>query len=215
MAEIASMPPFDPLEQTDRVGPRWDRWKTRLQFYIDARGITVDNRKPALLLHLAGPAVQETSSLRYQTLGPLTRRRLLRWTRTSLLRRASNSNNTPFARLIKRQTNRLLNTSHDYGDWVSIVSSINIRSTRLLINWILSFHHTSWAPPSRKIHCFSQFIVGYCLLHGVGQFSGGEHWECLIPGMVGKRSPTDNANNQRRRTTEFYFGEAATMYTLR
>ena len=78
MAEIASMPLFDPLEQTDRVGPRWDRWKTRLQFYIDARGITVDNRKPALLLHLAGPAVQETSSLRYKTLGPLTRRRLLR-----------------------------------------------------------------------------------------------------------------------------------------
>ena len=46
--------PFDPFEQTDSVGPRWDRWKTRLQYYIDAREITVDNRRRALLLHLAG-----------------------------------------------------------------------------------------------------------------------------------------------------------------
>ena len=59
MAEITSIPPFDPFEQTGSVGPRWDRWKTRLQYYIDARGITVDNRKRALLLHLAGPAVQD------------------------------------------------------------------------------------------------------------------------------------------------------------
>lgn len=191
------------------------RMARRGHIHTNARGITFDNSKRALLLHLAGPAVQETSSLPYQTLEPLTRRRLLRWTRTSLLRKAYNLKDTPFARLFKSQTNRLLNTSHDYGDWVSIVSSINIRSTRLLINWILSSHHTSSTPPTRKIHCFSQFIVRYCLLHGVGQFSGGEHWECLVPGTVGKRSPTDNANNQRRRTTEFYFGEAATMYTLR
>ena len=59
MAEITSIPPFDPFEQTGSVGPRWDRWKTRLQYYIDARGITVDNRKRVLLLHLAGPAVQD------------------------------------------------------------------------------------------------------------------------------------------------------------
>ena len=59
MAEISSIPPFDPFEQTGSVGPRWDRRKTRLQYYIDARGITVDNRKRALLLHLAGPAVQD------------------------------------------------------------------------------------------------------------------------------------------------------------
>ena len=59
MAEITSIPPFDPFNQTGSVGPRWDRWKKRLQYYIDARGITVDNRKRALLLHLAGPAVQD------------------------------------------------------------------------------------------------------------------------------------------------------------
>ena len=59
MAKITSIPPFDPFEQTGSVGPRWDRWKTRLQYYIDAHGITVDNRKRALLLHLAGPAVQD------------------------------------------------------------------------------------------------------------------------------------------------------------
>ena len=38
MAEITSIPQFDPFEQTGSVGPRWDRWKTRLQYYIDARG---------------------------------------------------------------------------------------------------------------------------------------------------------------------------------
>ena len=27
MAEITSIPPFDPFEQTGSVGPRWDRWK--------------------------------------------------------------------------------------------------------------------------------------------------------------------------------------------
>lgn len=59
MAEITSIPPFDPFEQTGSVGPRWDRWKTRLQYYIDARGVTVDNRKRALLLHLARPPVQD------------------------------------------------------------------------------------------------------------------------------------------------------------
>ena len=59
MAEITSIPPFDPLEQTGSMCPRWDRCKTCLQYYIDARGITVDNRKRALLLHLAGPAVQD------------------------------------------------------------------------------------------------------------------------------------------------------------
>ena len=59
MAEITSIPPFDPFEKTGSVGPRWDRWKTRPQYYIDARGINVDNRKRALLLHPAGPAVQD------------------------------------------------------------------------------------------------------------------------------------------------------------
>ena len=47
------------FKQTGSVGPSWDRSKTLLQYYVDARGITVDNRKRALLLHLAGSAVQD------------------------------------------------------------------------------------------------------------------------------------------------------------
>ena len=77
MAEITSIPPFDPFEQTGSVGPRWDRWKTRLQYYIDDRGITADNRKRALLLHLARPAVQDIL-LPYLTLELATWRRLMR-----------------------------------------------------------------------------------------------------------------------------------------
>ena len=54
-----SIPPFDPFEQTGSVGSCWDRWKTHLQYYIDAHGITVDNRKWVLLIHLARPAIQD------------------------------------------------------------------------------------------------------------------------------------------------------------
>ena len=67
MAEITSILPFDSFEQTGSVGPRWDRWKTRLQYYIDAPGITVDNRKRALLLHLAAPAVQDIFATLFDT----------------------------------------------------------------------------------------------------------------------------------------------------
>lgn len=38
------------------------QWKTHLQYYIDAKGITAYNRKGAMLLHLAGPAVQDIFS---------------------------------------------------------------------------------------------------------------------------------------------------------
>ena len=48
----------------------------------------------------------KTSSLPYQTLGPLTWTCSLRRTRTSLLRRAYNSKDIPFTRLIKCQTNQ-------------------------------------------------------------------------------------------------------------
>ena len=67
MAEITSIPPFDPFEQAGSGGPRWTRWKTRLQYYIDAWGITVDNRKRALLLHLARPAVQDIFATHWYT----------------------------------------------------------------------------------------------------------------------------------------------------
>jgi len=59
MTELAPIPSFDPFEQSGSVAPGRTRWKTRLEYYIDARGITVDSRKRALLLHLAGPAVQD------------------------------------------------------------------------------------------------------------------------------------------------------------
>jgi len=59
MTELTPIPPFDPFEQAGSVAPQWTRWKTRLEYYIDARGITVDSPKRALLLHLAGPVVQD------------------------------------------------------------------------------------------------------------------------------------------------------------
>ena len=131
MAEITSIPPFDPFEQTDSVGPAETDGK---------HDYSITSMSVELLLTIANKLCYFTlpgrlfkkASLPYHTLGPLTWRRLLCWTRTSLLRRAYRSKDKPFARLIERQMNQLLNTSHDYADWASNVTSTNTRSTRLL-----------------------------------------------------------------------------------
>ena len=71
MAEITSIPPFDPLEQTGSVGPR---------------GYNITSMPVELLLTITNELcyftlpgrLLKTSLLPYQTLETLTRRRLLR-----------------------------------------------------------------------------------------------------------------------------------------
>ena len=46
------------------LSTQWDTWKRSLQYYLDGKGITNDARRKALLLHCAGPQVQEI----YETL---------------------------------------------------------------------------------------------------------------------------------------------------
>ena len=41
------------------VGSRWRRWKRSFQFFIEAKRITNDTQKQALLLHCAGQGVQD------------------------------------------------------------------------------------------------------------------------------------------------------------
>ncbi|KXJ26321.1 hypothetical protein AC249_AIPGENE305 [Exaiptasia diaphana] len=50
---------FDPTGDVTSVGPRWKRWKRSFQYYLTGRGIKDDDRKKALLLHLAGERVHD------------------------------------------------------------------------------------------------------------------------------------------------------------
>ena len=54
--------PVDPLDidgPTHQLGERWRKWKRALNFYIDGQAITDSGQKHSLLLHFAGPAVQD------------------------------------------------------------------------------------------------------------------------------------------------------------
>ena len=126
-AEITSIPPFVPFEQTGSVGPWWDRWKTRLQYYIDARGITLDNRKRALLLHLAGPTVQDIFATLSDTGTTYTQALTVLNThfcpQKSLQLSPGSSSAKRINCLIRHMTT---------PDWASMVTLINTHSTRLL-----------------------------------------------------------------------------------
>ena len=175
MAEITSIPPFDPFEQTGSVGPRWDSRKTCLQYYIDAHGITVDNHKRALLLHLAGPAVQDI----FATLSD---------TGTSYMEAltALNTHFTPqkslqFEQHTFRQAHQAPNES---------ISQYVTRLRRLGEHCDFDKYSLDEAIKDQLIeHCHSNTLrqrllcekstvslssLIDCLLHGVGQFSGGK-----------------------------------------
>ena len=60
------VPPVDRFthagEHPADIGQNWDRWKRSFQYYVDRKGIRDEGRKRALLLHCAGPQVQEVFS---------------------------------------------------------------------------------------------------------------------------------------------------------
>ena len=57
--EFGNINPFDCTGNPTSVGPRWRRWKRSFEFFIEAKGITKDTQKQALLLHCAGQDVQD------------------------------------------------------------------------------------------------------------------------------------------------------------
>ena len=57
--DLTPMPPFDAHWSPSSLGQRWKPWLTRFQTYVTANGITDDTQKRAMLLYLAGPAVQD------------------------------------------------------------------------------------------------------------------------------------------------------------
>ena len=57
--DLTPMPPFDAHGSPSSLGQRWKQWLTRFKTYITASGITDDTQKRAMLLYLAGLAVQD------------------------------------------------------------------------------------------------------------------------------------------------------------
>ena len=51
---------FSP-DPAETAAARWDRWLKRLENFVQAKGITDEDRKKAMLLHFAGEEVFELS----------------------------------------------------------------------------------------------------------------------------------------------------------
>ena len=60
MIECSSLKPFNMADgELSSLGQRWNRWKRSFDYFIVAKGVTDALQKQALLLHLAGPEVQD------------------------------------------------------------------------------------------------------------------------------------------------------------
>lgn len=68
--EKSGIHPFACYTEPATLGPRWTRWLTSFELYADGKGLIIDDaatdntkqRRRALLLHLAGPDVQDIFS---------------------------------------------------------------------------------------------------------------------------------------------------------
>ena len=56
--DLPAIPPFSVHDQTT-LSQRWAKWRTSLEYFIAASGIADKKQQRAVLLHLAGPEVQE------------------------------------------------------------------------------------------------------------------------------------------------------------
>ena len=57
--EISSIHPFDCKGNPTSVGPSWRRWKRSFEFFLEAKDLSKDSQRTALLLHCAGQDVQD------------------------------------------------------------------------------------------------------------------------------------------------------------
>ncbi len=68
--EKSGIPTFEFYKDPATLGPRWTRWLTSFELYADGKGLimkedvaaSVRQRRRALLLHHAGPDVQDVFS---------------------------------------------------------------------------------------------------------------------------------------------------------
>ena len=57
--EIGGMSPFDCTGDITSICPRWKRWKTAFQFFVEGKEVKDVKQKWSLLLHSAEIGVQE------------------------------------------------------------------------------------------------------------------------------------------------------------
>ncbi|KAK3890348.1 hypothetical protein Pcinc_005726 [Petrolisthes cinctipes] len=61
--DVIHPPPFSVVEESSSVAvTRWKKWIKTFQFYLEATGVNSQGQRRALLLHVAGPEVQEIFS---------------------------------------------------------------------------------------------------------------------------------------------------------
>ena len=56
--QLPALPPFS-LADSSTLGQRWSKWVQSLEYFVVASGITDSKQKRAVLLHVAGPEVQD------------------------------------------------------------------------------------------------------------------------------------------------------------
>jgi hypothetical protein len=59
LSGLAGLPPFDTSGDITSLHQRWERWRDQFLIYTVAAGVANAAQKRALLLHMAGPDVQE------------------------------------------------------------------------------------------------------------------------------------------------------------
>ena len=57
--ELCAIPQFDSRGDPTQLGVKWVKWRRAFELYVKAKAITDVGQKRALLLHVAGPDVQE------------------------------------------------------------------------------------------------------------------------------------------------------------
>ena len=55
--EFGNINPFDCTGNPTSMKPHWKQWKLSFEFFLEAKGITKDTQKQALLLHCTGQDV--------------------------------------------------------------------------------------------------------------------------------------------------------------
>lgn len=60
--DVSQIPAFSISEDLSSIAARWKKWYSSFEYYIAATGVNKDDQKRALLLHVAGPEVQEVFS---------------------------------------------------------------------------------------------------------------------------------------------------------
>jgi len=59
ISDVGGVPKFDANGDISSVGMRWTRWKRGFELFAVGKGVNNLDQKKALLLHSAGPSVQD------------------------------------------------------------------------------------------------------------------------------------------------------------